>query len=178
MQGVLAAREKTMRIFWAGRLSRDKNVQTLMRAITLCPDCVLFVAGDGPARKPLEKLSERLGICQRVFFLGKLNEQQMDEQYEQCDVYCQPSLFADASPRTVMEAMSHAKPCIISDRAGYDDAPVVRLPALDYKAWAAALSPHSVPSEEATQKVLESLKKPLVHEIKDVFFGTEKSQWL
>jgi glycosyltransferase involved in cell wall biosynthesis len=128
------------KVFWAGRLSRDKNVQTLIRAITLCPTSfVLFIGGDGPARKPLEQLAQRLQVEDRVFFLGKLDEQQMNDMYEHCSVYCQPSLFLDACPRTVMEAMSHGKPAIVSDRTGYDNAPVTILPPLDYHAWAREL---------------------------------------
>lgn len=52
------------------RLHPKKGLDTLMHAVKDFADCYLWLAGDGPMRKELEALSIKLGIQNRVRFLG------------------------------------------------------------------------------------------------------------
>lgn len=52
------------------RLHPKKGLDTLMHAVKDFPDCVLWLAGDGPMRNELEQLAHTLGIAHRVRFLG------------------------------------------------------------------------------------------------------------
>ncbi len=52
------------------RLHPKKGLDTLMMAAHKLPDVVLWLAGEGPLKKDLEKLAQKLGIADRVRFLG------------------------------------------------------------------------------------------------------------
>jgi len=53
-----------------GRLSPEKGIDVLLRAMALVPDARLVVVGEGPQRPELEALARRLGIAGRVTFAG------------------------------------------------------------------------------------------------------------
>lgn len=53
-----------------GRLVAVKDFGTVLRAIALVPEARLLVVGDGPERSMLEAECARLGIGDRVCFLG------------------------------------------------------------------------------------------------------------
>ncbi|MAL99567.1 MAG: glycosyl transferase [Alteromonadaceae bacterium] len=57
-------------ILSAGRLHRDKAFDTLLQALVLCTDAVLWLAGDGPEKPMLQQLCRDLGLESRVRFLG------------------------------------------------------------------------------------------------------------
>ena len=55
----------------AGRLVAQKNFALLLDALALCPPPVrLILAGDGPERGALEARAGRLGVAERVRFIG------------------------------------------------------------------------------------------------------------
>src|SRR6185295_10481145 len=52
------------------RLHEKKGLDVLLAALRDLPQCVAWLAGDGPLQKDLELLAERLGVADRVRFLG------------------------------------------------------------------------------------------------------------
>ena len=52
------------------RLHQKKGLDTFLYAVKDLPDCVAWLAGDGPLQVQLEKLAADLGIAERVRFLG------------------------------------------------------------------------------------------------------------
>lgn len=52
------------------RLHKKKGLDTLLYAAKLVPDAIFWLAGEGPLRDDLEKLSRKLGVESRVRFLG------------------------------------------------------------------------------------------------------------
>ena len=59
------------RIVFIGRLSAQKGIETAIRAVALMRrSVVLDVVGDGPDRAALTELASRLGISERVLWLG------------------------------------------------------------------------------------------------------------
>ena len=52
------------------RLHPKKGLDTLLTALRDLPDCILWLAGDGPDKAKLEALAEQLGVASRVRFLG------------------------------------------------------------------------------------------------------------
>jgi glycosyltransferase involved in cell wall biosynthesis len=56
-----------------GRLAPGKNLDMLIRALQLLPDVHLALAGAGPDRVPLERLSTSLNVEDRVHFVGELD---------------------------------------------------------------------------------------------------------
>jgi glycosyltransferase involved in cell wall biosynthesis len=61
-------------IIFAGRLIKEKNVNILIKAVSLLkknnPEICCCIAGDGPERKALEKLTLELGVQENVKFKG------------------------------------------------------------------------------------------------------------
>ena len=53
-----------------GRLHPNKGFDTLIQAMPALPKCSLWIAGEGPERRKLEKLARRLGVEDRVRLLG------------------------------------------------------------------------------------------------------------
>jgi 1,2-diacylglycerol 3-alpha-glucosyltransferase len=99
-----------------GRLAFEKNIDFLLRMLTSVkrsvPDVLLVIAGEGPARGSLERLTTRLGLRDSVYFVGYLNR---DGALEDC--YCAGEAFVFAS-RTetqglvVLEAMALGVPVV------------------------------------------------------------------
>lgn len=54
----------------AGRLHPNKAFDVLLKAMPLVPDAILWLAGDGPEQSKLKSLCKKLGLENRVRFLG------------------------------------------------------------------------------------------------------------
>jgi glycosyltransferase involved in cell wall biosynthesis len=52
------------------RLHPKKGLDVMLAALKDLPDCVLWMAGDGPLKQALEKQAAQLGVASRVRFLG------------------------------------------------------------------------------------------------------------
>ncbi|MDP6884951.1 MAG: glycosyltransferase, partial [Rhodospirillales bacterium] len=53
-----------------GRLHQNKAFDVLLEAMTRVPDAYLWLAGEGPLRRELEDLAQKLAVKPRVRFLG------------------------------------------------------------------------------------------------------------
>ncbi len=87
-----------------------KNVGLILHAMTLLPELHLVVAGDLTA-SPYPALAEKLGIADRVHFIGKTVE--VARLIRSVDVFVLPSRY-EAHPLVVMEAMASGVPVIVS----------------------------------------------------------------
>ncbi len=76
-------------IFALGRLHENKAFDILLEALTGLPQAYLWLAGEGPERGNLERLAARLGVAERVRFLGWQNEP--SAYFAAADVYVVPS---------------------------------------------------------------------------------------
>ncbi len=65
-----AAEQRKPRALALGRLHISKGLDLLLEALAKTRGVELRIAGDGPLRRPLERLAARLGIASRVAFLG------------------------------------------------------------------------------------------------------------
>jgi len=99
-----------------GRLAYEKNIDFLVRMLARVrdeiPDVLLVIAGEGPARRSLETLGEKLGLREHLLFVGYLSR---DGALEDC--YCAGDAFVFAS-RTetqglvLLEAMALGVPVV------------------------------------------------------------------
>jgi glycosyltransferase involved in cell wall biosynthesis len=95
-----------------GRLEREKGFDVLLEALRLLLGVRLVLAGDGSERARLDQLSRRLGIDERVEFLGWCRA--TDEVLHRVDVLVVPSRV-EGLPLSLLEAMHRGLPVVASD---------------------------------------------------------------
>ncbi len=108
------------RLIYIGRLSPEKGVSGLVRAIHLLSQkaddgslTATFV-GDGPERTNLEELSRRLQCQDRIRFTGQLNRSDLSRHLLEADLCVQPSL-SEGFSKAWLDAMVHGVPVLSSD---------------------------------------------------------------
>jgi len=100
------------------RLAPVKDLATLLQAMQLVlrerPELTLQVVGDGPERALLERLAERLGLGERVRFLGFRRD--IPRLMAGFDIFALSSL-SEGTSLTILEAMAAGKP-VVATRVG------------------------------------------------------------
>jgi len=103
------------RVLHAGRLGYEKNVdvvvQAFARSAEKLPGLELHIAGDGPARETLERLAERLGVGERVRFLGFMDREALAGAYRDYDVFLTASTI-ETQGIVLLEAMAAGLPVL------------------------------------------------------------------
>jgi len=104
------------------RLQPEKGVANFLKAAArvsaACPVARFLVVGDGPLREELLRLADRLGLRERVRFLGHRADAR--ELVGLLDVLVVPSL-TEGTPLIVLEAMAAGVPVVASDVGGIPD---------------------------------------------------------
>jgi glycosyltransferase involved in cell wall biosynthesis len=100
-----------------GRLDLAKRIDLLLEAAAAEQGVEVVIAGDGPDRRRLEELTERLGLNGRVSFAGRVDERELTDLYARClAVYYAP---VDEDLGFVpYEAFRSEKPVITTRDAG------------------------------------------------------------
>lgn len=108
-------------LLYTGRLVALKNVGMLLCAAARARDSGsefrLRIVGDGPERRRLEELAERLGLAPIVEFVGAVSHDQVLEELRGADAYVFPSL-KEGGAWSLMEAMCAALPVICLETSG------------------------------------------------------------
>lgn len=76
----------------------------------------LMIVGDGTKRDELEKLSKDMGVSELVTFTGRVDNKDVPEYINKCDIICVPSL-SESFGVTAVEACSCER-CVISTNVG------------------------------------------------------------
>lgn len=99
-----------------------KGVQTLLDAapevLAAVPSAHFLLVGDGPQIGEYRARAAKLGLEGRVTFTGVISNPTENGVFEAADIYCQPSLWQEASGMAVMEAMSFTLPPVVSRIGG------------------------------------------------------------
>ena len=98
-----------------GRLHRNKGFDLLIAAVARLPGVHAVIAGDGPERDGLERLSRHAGVADRVHFLGW--RQDTASLLAACDVLACPSR-SEPLGNVVLEAFSAGRPVVASMAEG------------------------------------------------------------
>jgi len=102
-------------LLYVGRLSREKNIILAIKALKRLKDQgrnpVLVIAGEGPARKALEKEAARLGIDDRILWAGFISQHELPEYYYLADLFVFPSP-ADTQGIVLYEARAAGLPIV------------------------------------------------------------------
>jgi glycosyltransferase involved in cell wall biosynthesis len=104
----------------AGRLVEQKNYDLLLRALTLLPEkrWTLLLAGSGPLQQELKSQCDRLGLNDRVRFLGALED--LRHLYNAADAFVMSSRYEGLSV-ALLEAASMGLPSVVTNVGGNSD---------------------------------------------------------
>lgn len=86
-----------------GRLSPEKSVDEIIKALPSLNDCALWLIGDGPHRPELERIARDLDVP--VKFLGYQSGEALHSVYTVADLFVCPSL-TETFGQTVNEALA------------------------------------------------------------------------
>ena len=110
---------------FVGRVAHEKNIDFLLQAMTHalahCPECLLVIAGEGPAMASLQRRVSELRLETNVLFIGYL-----DRQKSLPDCYAAADAFVFASQTetqglVLLEAMAAGLPVIALAEMGTVD---------------------------------------------------------
>ncbi len=105
------------RILFVGRVTGEKHIDVLLRALTLLPaelDAKLEIVGGGDQLRNLQHLAGELGITERVTFTGYVTDDELREAYHRASVLAMPSI-AELQSIVTMEAMASALPVVAAN---------------------------------------------------------------
>lgn len=113
-----AVRDDTFAIGFVGRLTRERGLDTLIRA--LCAVRVhgwtLTVVGEGPEREQLEALAIATKLGSRIRWVGPIAPAELEFVWPAFDLLVLPSRttdgWAESSGAVALEAMAHGVPVI------------------------------------------------------------------
>lgn len=104
-----------------GRLGAEKNFEVLLKAVAKVKpklgDFRLVIAGDGPERKPYEKLVADLGMRDQVIFLGYISRKEVLDLVEASDLFVFASI-TETQGMVILEAMGRGTPVIAANALG------------------------------------------------------------
>jgi len=104
------------RILHVGRRSKEKNLDTLLKALPLLgKDYGVIAVGQGE-RKPYQELAGKLNIGPQVFFIDRIAHQEMARYYSLVDCMCTPSRW-EGFGIVFIEALACASVVVTSDIA-------------------------------------------------------------
>lgn len=106
-------------LFYVGHLTKTKGVQNILRALRGLEEYSFFIIGDGPYRETLEKLAAGLGIKERVFFLGKMSNEEVLKKILEFEVGLAPYTADEdyvyyCDPVKVKEYLAAGCPVVVS----------------------------------------------------------------
>ncbi|HEX3018647.1 MAG TPA: glycosyltransferase family 4 protein [Chitinispirillaceae bacterium] len=107
------------RVGFVGRLSEEKSVETLIRAMAVArekiPDIGCTIVGTGPLEMQLKKCCDELGVSDIIEFTGY--KENSFEALREMDVFVLPSR-TEGCPIVILEAMAMGLPVVATDVGG------------------------------------------------------------
>ena len=101
-------------LLYFGRLSKEKGVADLLHAMQQLPHLPLIVAGDGPQRRELEQLTEKLELA-NVKFVGHVKGEKLDFIIASSRFTALPSHAYETFGKTILESYAHGRAVVASD---------------------------------------------------------------
>jgi alpha-1,6-mannosyltransferase len=145
-------------LLYAGRLSREKNTQTLLRAFELLHQrdqnkFYLVIIGDGPQRTKVQKLQRRIGNVSWIPYCAESVD--LARYYRAADLFVHPGV-QETFGLVALESQACGTP-VVGIRGSYMDGIICH----DQKSWAQNNSPDALAEavEDFSAKKLSALGK-------------------
>jgi glycosyltransferase involved in cell wall biosynthesis len=124
-------------LLFSGRLIGWKGVNYLLEALgQLDPTVKLVILGDGEERAALERQARTLGIANRVFFIGRVEQIELPRYYAISDLVVLTSLTHETFSIVACEALGCERPVIGTNVGGIPELVEERVPPADARALA------------------------------------------
>lgn len=104
--------------FYFGRLSVEKGILNVLKAIKQLDNGKLIIAGDGPEKEKIEKFITENNLEDRVEMVGYLKQEQVKEYIENSRFVVVPSIWYENCPYSILETMEIGRPIIGSQIGG------------------------------------------------------------
>jgi phosphatidylinositol alpha-1,6-mannosyltransferase len=102
---------------------QDVLIRSLPIVAARVPDVRLVLVGEGPFRDYFQRLTESMGVSDRVLFTGRVSDAERDRWFRECDVFAMLSRVSaldgagEGFGVAYVEAAAHGKP-VVAGRAG------------------------------------------------------------
>ena len=96
-----------------GWLIERKGHHHAISALSALPDTDLLIVGEGPERAALERLAAKVGVSERVRFLGRIEQKRLPEIYNALDALVLAS-SREGWANVLLEAMACGTPVVAS----------------------------------------------------------------
>ena len=111
-------------IFHVGRIVREKGLGVLLEAMPRVleaePRVKLVIAGKGPYLDELKHRAYQLGIYNRIYFTGYIDDNTRNALFQCADVAVFPSLY-EPFGIVALEGMAAGTPVVVSDTGGMSE---------------------------------------------------------
>jgi glycosyltransferase involved in cell wall biosynthesis len=142
------------RFLFAGRLSAEKGIETLLQAVEGLTHGRLVVCGSGPLEERVRQAARRHDS--NIEWKGHVSREDLAREITRCRFVVVPSEWFENAPFAVLEAMAAGRAVLASRIGGLpelvDESTGCLLPAGDVGAWSAALE-QALSSPERMQRL-------------------------
>ncbi|MFK8017441.1 MAG: glycosyltransferase family 4 protein [Gammaproteobacteria bacterium] len=145
-------------ILSVGNLYQLKGHDLVIEALTEHPALTLVIAGAGPERAALGALAERLGVQQRVRFVGSVAQSELLQYYNAADLLVLAS-SREGMANVLLESLACGTPAVVTPVGGNPEVIAcpeagIVLPRRDARAVADGIGQlcSDLPSREATRR--------------------------
>ncbi|MCD6518469.1 MAG: glycosyltransferase family 4 protein [Anaerolineae bacterium] len=108
-------------VLYVGRIVYEKGVRILVQAIPKVlhdvPEAKFVIAGKGPELANIQALAEELGVSQKVYMPGFIDNDERNRLYKVADCAVFPSLY-EPFGIVALEAMAARTPVVVSEVGG------------------------------------------------------------
>lgn len=105
-------------VLYYGRLSQEKGILTLVRAMEMVKDIPLVIVGTGPEEEAIRAEVKRLNLEDRVSLAGFKSGEDLWRCVQESACVVVPSEWYEASGYTACEAQAMGKPVVVTDAGG------------------------------------------------------------
>ena len=116
LRGTFGLPDRPTALF-VGRVDEEKRLNELVRALPYIlneTDAQVAIVGTGNQREALELLAKRIGVGDRVFFLGHVPDELMPQAFAAADVFAMPGV-AELQSIATLEAMATGLPIVAAN---------------------------------------------------------------
>ena len=156
-----------------GRFTYQKNHEFLIEIFYECIQknhaCKLLLIGEGPNKNNIEEMVKKLGIEEKVFFLGARED--IPDLLQAMDVFCLPSRF-EGLGIVGIEAQAAGLTCFASDTIPRELAVTKNcefLPLTEAKKWAEKILMVNLKTRSDTLEQIEAAGYEINSQIKNIY---------